>query len=352
MPRPPYRPTIPHLTIRTRCSLLASLSRTANVDRLASRQFRAKTRALDSLSAHALLVGDLKVFQLGDAAAAASTTQAGGGSGGRSGGVSAAEAGIHPSWAGSVGVSVIETTSPACLLRRAPELATEMVRLRAEEGLGLLFAFVVDVLGMRAHLVVCGRAEASLAAVAYGGGAGGSGSSGGSTRAEGGAGDAEEQADAEASLLMDVGARVSRKKELLPPLAHAIDAGWLPPRSSAIGSVPSDGEAAAPGAGSASVVGSLEAAATLRLRQGDEVLIDDQFDGRLVRLSEVSAAAPGTSGAGAPEPARRSAEAGARGGSAAHEGAPPPRRYLRRTAMAAALYAAGVDERRAASAAR
>ncbi|KAG8461080.1 hypothetical protein KFE25_003649 [Diacronema lutheri] len=124
-------------------SLLATLSATADVERLARHQFRAKSKALDALSSHALLVGDLKVFELG---------------GGRS-----------SAWAGSVGVSVVETTAPDGLLARAPGLAREMIRLKSEEGLQLLFAFIVDVSALRSHLVLCGRAEASLAHASYGG---------------------------------------------------------------------------------------------------------------------------------------------------------------------------------------
>ena len=75
-------------------------------------------------------------------------------------------------------------------------------------------------------------------------------------------------------------------------------------------------------------VGALEAAAMRALATPDEVLIDDRFDGRLVRFSELPP----------------------HGHAPAHGEAAPSRSYLRAGAMAAVLCAAGaggVAERRA-----
>lgn len=107
---------------------------------------------------------------------------------------------------------------------------------------------------------------------------------------------------------------VGRKKQLLPPLARATD-GVQPPTPAPAAGADADASART------GALAALEAAATCALATPDEVLIDDRFDGRLVRASEL------------PPPGH------------ADGGGAPRLRYPRAGAMAAVLCAAGAGER-------
>ncbi|CAM9307036.1 unnamed protein product [Heterosigma akashiwo] len=68
----------------------------------------------------------------------------------------------------------------------------------------MLFLMVVDIVAIRSNLLICGKKEKSLAVACFGG---------------------EIAAD---GLTMDLGDRVSRKKDFSPPLGATIKAGWKP----------------------------------------------------------------------------------------------------------------------------
>jgi manganese-dependent inorganic pyrophosphatase len=187
--------------------LVAALSEIAEVediDELAVQQFQAKSRQLAFLSAYSLVNGDQKTFSFN----------------------------VESGFQGELGFAVIETTDDEVILKRVEQLAVEMVACKKEKSLDLLFLAVVNIVKLRSQvsheimkriilcilfvslakwssssvscsqLVLCGSAETSLAKRAYGG----SISTGGT--------------------LMDLGDRVSRKREFIPTIASTIQEGW------------------------------------------------------------------------------------------------------------------------------
>lgn len=145
-----------------------------DIDLLAVEQFRAKSQELAHLSAYSLVHGDQKTFSFDQASG----------------------------FKGEIGFAVIETTDDTCILARVEELVPEMVAAKAENNLDLLFLAVVNIVGLRSQLVLCGAEETSLAEMAFGG----------------------EMTDD--GNLMNLGSRVSRKQEFIPGLAGAIEGGW------------------------------------------------------------------------------------------------------------------------------
>merc|ERR1711966_165427 len=82
------------------------------------------------------------------------------------------------------------------------ELLVELVACKKEKGLAALFLAVVNIVDLRGTLLLCGPAERSLARVAF---------------PDGSAAD---------DAVMDLGKRVSRKKDYIPAITRAIKAGW------------------------------------------------------------------------------------------------------------------------------
>ena len=74
-----------------------------------------------------------------------------------------------------------------------------------EKGLEALFLSVVNIVSLKSNLLLCGPAEKSLAEEAFGG-----------------------EINAE-STMMDLGSRVSRKKDYIPAITQAVKAGWTKP---------------------------------------------------------------------------------------------------------------------------
>jgi inorganic pyrophosphatase/exopolyphosphatase len=150
-----------------------------DVNMYAASQFRAKSRELLNMSPYALVHGDMKLFKF-DAA--------------------------QDETVYSIGYSVIETTDAESSLARADELICEMVHARQDGNLTAMLLAIVDIVNLQSELLLCGPVEESLAVTAYGGEV-----------------NRERQS-------MSLPGKVSRKKDFIPPLAHAIqEEGWIPP---------------------------------------------------------------------------------------------------------------------------
>ena len=166
---------------------LADLANVDDIDALAVEQFRAKSQELMNLSPYSLVNGDQKAFSFSSS----------------TGGSSKDGGGFH----GEVGFAVVETTDDESILARVHELVPELVAAKAEKNLDLIFLAVVNIVSLRSKLVLCGAEETSLAEQAYGGTITG---------------------NDDGNFLMDLGSRVSRKREFIPAIASAIENGWMP----------------------------------------------------------------------------------------------------------------------------
>ncbi|KAJ1452139.1 hypothetical protein M885DRAFT_527947 [Pelagophyceae sp. CCMP2097] len=162
-------------------SLLVQYCGVFDVNLLCTEQFKAKSKNLADLSADTLTSGDLKRFNFGSE---------------------------------TVAFSVIETTDADAMLRRVGEILPEMLRVKAELAVQLIFVAVVDIVALQAHLVVCGPGEKSLAEAA------------GFRGAPLADRVAELAGDAASALVALAPGRVSRKADFIPPITAAFDAGW------------------------------------------------------------------------------------------------------------------------------
>jgi len=154
-------------------SVLAEIAGVDDIQFLATQQFKAKSKELAALSAHGLVNGDQKSFSF-----------------------------KTESFDGDVGFAVVETTDDAVILDRIDELLVELVACKKEKGLAALFLAVVNIVDLQGTLLLCGPAERSLARAAF---------------PDGSAAD---------DAVMDLGKRVSRKKDYIPAITRAIKAGW------------------------------------------------------------------------------------------------------------------------------
>jgi manganese-dependent inorganic pyrophosphatase len=157
-------------------TVLAELAGIDDINELAKKQFHAKSKELKNLSAYSLVHGDQKTF---------SFDQPGG-------------------FNGELGFAVIETTDDEAILSRVNELVEEMIASKKEGPLKLLFLAIVNIVDLHSSLVLCGPAETAIAIEAFGG-----------------------KISGDAKTLLDLGERVSRKKEFIPALASSIQEGWM-----------------------------------------------------------------------------------------------------------------------------
>jgi len=169
-------------------SMLVQYAGVEDANLLCAKQFKAKSRSLATMTAHALCAGDLKQFKLGK--------------------------GEKPV---RVAFAVVETTDAAAMLERTHELVPEIVAVRASmEGCDLMYLAIVDIVELKTHVVIAGEKERSLADAA--------GFNGEplplSTRQLAGA--------AAKSLMLMAPGKVSRKADFIPPLTNAVEAGWSP----------------------------------------------------------------------------------------------------------------------------
>jgi inorganic pyrophosphatase/exopolyphosphatase len=160
--------------------MVAVLSEIAGVDDiqlLASQQFKAKSKELAGLSAHGLVNGDQKCFSF--------TTE---------------------TFTGDVGFAVVETTDDAVIIDRLDELLPEIVATKKEKNMSALFLAVVNIVQLKGTLLLCGPSELSLAKAAF-----------------------PDCTVNDTHTMMDLGSRVSRKKDYIPEITKAIKAGWKKP---------------------------------------------------------------------------------------------------------------------------
>lgn len=169
--------------------MVAVLSEIAEVDDiqyLASQQFKAKSKELAGLSAHGLVNGDQKSFSF-----------------------------KTDKFAGDVGFAVVETTDDAVIIDRLDELLPEIVACKKEKELSALFLAVVNIVSLKGTLLLCGPTELSLARAAF----------------------PDCELKNEEHTLMDLGSRVSRKKDYIPAITRAIKDGWSKPINRGVSTV-------------------------------------------------------------------------------------------------------------------
>jgi len=87
--------------------------------------------------------------------------------------------------------------------KKKAELLLEMKLLKKEEKSDLCFLAIVDIVKLKATLLICGYKEAALAEKVFGGKV--------------------------ANEELDLGKKVSRKKDYIPPLSSTVQGGWTPP---------------------------------------------------------------------------------------------------------------------------
>lgn len=158
---------------RIMVAVLCELTGVDDINLLASQQFKAKSKELAGLSAVGLVNGDQKAFGFNTDA-----------------------------FTGEVGFAVVETTDDAVIMDRREELVAEMMSVKKEKGLTLLFLAVVNIVELRSQLLLCGGNETLLATESFGG------------------------ALSSGNTVMDLGKRVSRKKDFVPALTRTIKNGW------------------------------------------------------------------------------------------------------------------------------
>lgn len=163
---------------RLMVAVLAEIAGVKDIQFLASQQFKAKSRELASLSAHALVNGDQKTFSFSASG-----------------------------FTGEIGFAVVETTDDDVILQKAGKLIPEMVACKKEKKLAMLFLAVVNIVELKSCLLICGPTEKALAVQAFGG-------------------ELTHQ-----DTLMDLGKRVSRKKEYIPVITRVINDGWKRPKN-------------------------------------------------------------------------------------------------------------------------
>jgi manganese-dependent inorganic pyrophosphatase len=172
-------------------AVLADIACVKDIQFLASRQFKAKSRDLATLSAVGLVNGDQKSFSFDNA-----------------GGFS-----------GKIGFAVVETTDDEVILKKLEELLPEMVACKKEQGYSCLFVAIVNIVQLHSHVLLCGPTEQCLAEAAF---VKDGNKSGGDIPAD--------ELYSHDGRLLNLGKRVSRKKDFIPAISAAIKGGWTKPK--------------------------------------------------------------------------------------------------------------------------
>lgn len=162
---------------RLMVAVLSEITEIDDIQLLASRQFKAKSRDLAHLSAVGLINGDQKSFSYD----------------------------IKDGFKGEVGFAVIETTDDDIIMDRIDELLPEMAVRKKEMGYTCLFLAIVNIVKLKSSLLLCGPCEKALAQEAFNG------------------------EISRNDTLMDLGNRVSRKKDYIPVITKVIKGGWTKP---------------------------------------------------------------------------------------------------------------------------
>merc|ERR1719171_369524 len=113
-----------------------------DVETLAKEMFQAKSRELESLTAYALVRGDLKKFDTRNTAE---------GSGG----------------ALRMAIGVVECTDPSVVLRRREEIVHELQALKLEDEVDMAFLIVVDIVKLYSEVIPPDADELDLACQAF-----------------------------------------------------------------------------------------------------------------------------------------------------------------------------------------
>jgi len=161
------------------------------VTAFAQQLFKAKSKQLLTLSTHALVRGDLKVFEF-----------------------------KHPNFMNgivSVAFGVIETvdTSALDVREKRKEIELELRATKVEMKVNYAFLALVNIQSLTANLVCCSPDESILAETIYGGKV----VIFPANKSHSDRGGAE----------LNLGNKVSRKKDYLPPLSAVLSDGWKPP---------------------------------------------------------------------------------------------------------------------------
>lgn len=162
---------------RLMVAVLSEICEVDDIQLLASQQFKAKSKELAATSAFGLVNGDQKTFSF-DAS----------------------------NFTGDIGFAVVETTDDEVILEKLPDLIPELVACKKEKNLACIFLAVVNIVKLHSSLLLCGPAERNLAEASFGG----------------------KFLNAEGTV-MDLGSRVSRKKDFIPTITATIKDGWAKP---------------------------------------------------------------------------------------------------------------------------
>ena len=166
---------------RLMVAVLSDIAEVDDIQLLASRQFKAKSRDLASLSAVGLVNGDQKSFSFDIP---------------------------NGGFKGDLGFAVVETTDDQVIMKRLNELLPELVACKKERGYSVLFLAIVNIVELHSNLLLCGPTEQCLAEAAF----------------------PDATIANEDGTLMDLGKRVSRKKDFIPAITSAIKNGWKKPK--------------------------------------------------------------------------------------------------------------------------
>jgi inorganic pyrophosphatase/exopolyphosphatase len=184
--------------------MLKKLARVDDLDLVAQLQFRAKTASFVALSPFALVQADMKCFQ--------------------------STSGVRFAWA------TVEVTDVEGIYAKAPELIGELRLLKeakekqyaaaGETNAKLPYAFlsIVNLSNQRSQILLCGGRELCLARAAFKGPIQQCPGMDERRFAELGASKHLKQEE----TMMDLGEKVSRKLEFVPPVMALLDAGWEP----------------------------------------------------------------------------------------------------------------------------
>jgi len=164
---------------RQMVTVLSEIAQVEDVQLLATQLFNAKSKELADMSVHGLVTGDQKSFSF-----------------------------ETEHFEGDVGFAVVETTNDAVIIDRLEVLLAEILACKKEREFSVMFLAVVNIVSLKGTLLLCGPAEVSLARAAF-----------------------PDGISNEGSTLMDLGKRVSRKKDYIPAITQAIQGGWSKPKN-------------------------------------------------------------------------------------------------------------------------
>ena len=205
---------------RLMVAVLAELTELDDIQLLASQQFKAKSKELASTSAFGLVNGDQKTFSFKGA-----------------------------NFEGDIGFAVVETTDDQVILDKLEQLLPELVACKKEKQLSAIFLAIVNIVQLKSCLLLCGPTERALAEQAFGGAYMNSDGDiiGQPVATSSDTASAKDETlvllnddDELTKSVMDLGKRVSRKKDFIPTITSTIKNGWAKPTTRGMSSVELD----------------------------------------------------------------------------------------------------------------